>query len=290
MISALEHHSNIVPWQMLRERGVRLVVAPVDTAGGFDLPGLERCLGPRTRLVALTHVANVTGEMLPVEAIVRLAHACGAKVLLDGCQAAPRLPVDVAALDCDFYAFSGHKCYGPTGIGALYGKRALLEAMPPWQGGGDMIITVTFDETLYQAPPHRFEAGTPDISGAVGPAAALDFMTQLDRDAIAAHERSLTGYARARLAGVAGVRLVGPEATAIGVVSFTVESVHPHDLATVLDQHALAIRAGHHCAQLLMDRLGLAATARVSFGVYNDEADVDALIAAVEAAQRIFGG
>ncbi|MGO8917377.1 MAG: aminotransferase class V-fold PLP-dependent enzyme [Stellaceae bacterium] len=290
VISELEHHANIVPWQMLRERtGIELVVAPIDDSGGLDLTAFQRCLSSRTKLVALTHLANVTGHIVPADAVVRLAHAHGAKVLLDGCQAVPRLPVDVRALDCDFYVFSGHKCYGPTGIGVLYAKRALLDAMPPWQGGGDMILTVSFERTTYQEPPQRFEAGTPDIAGAIGLELALDFMDSLGRAAIRDHEEALTGYAREQLAAMPGVTLVGAGRQGLGVVSFEVDGVHPHDLATILDQSNVAIRAGHHCAQPLMDRLGLAATARASFGVYNDAADVDALVAAVKTAQRLFG-
>jgi cysteine desulfurase/selenocysteine lyase len=291
VLSEMEHHSNIVPWQMLRDRiGIELVITPIDASGGLDLAAFERCLTPRTKLVAMTHVANVTGHVVPVDAVVRLAHAAGAKVLLDGCQAAPRLPVDVRALDADFYVFSGHKCYGPTGIGALYAKRELLDAMPPWQGGGDMILTVTFEKTEYQAPPQRFEAGTPDISGAIGLELALDFMESIGRDAIHDHEAALTSYALDALGGMPGVNIAGAGQQRLGVVSFEVDGIHPHDLATIFDQHNVAIRAGHHCAQPLMDRLGLAATARASFGVYNDESDVDALVAAVQAAQKLFGG
>jgi cysteine desulfurase/selenocysteine lyase len=218
-----------------------------------------------------------------------MAHACGAKVMLDGCQALPRIPVDVQDLDCDFYVFSGHKLYGPTGIGGLYGKRAILDTMPPWQGGGDMIQTVTFEQSTFQPPPQRFEAGTPDISGAIGLDLALGFIDSIGRDAIYDHEKALTQYATDRLAAVPGVQVVGAGAQSIGVVSFTVDGVHPHDLATVLDNNNVAVRAGHHCAQPLMDRLGLPATARASFGVYSDEADVEALVEAVNAARRIFG-
>ncbi|WP_044559115.1 aminotransferase class V-fold PLP-dependent enzyme [Azospirillum sp. B4] len=290
VVSELEHHSNIVPWQMLCHRlGVELVVAPIDDGGALDLAAFARLLTPRTRLVAMTHVANVTGGLVPVERVVQLAHAAGAKVLLDGCQAVPRLPVDVQALGCDFYVFSGHKCYGPTGIGALYARRAVLDAMPPWQGGGDMIRTVTFAETTYQDAPQRFQAGTPDIAGAIGLALALDFMDDLGVDAIREHEAALTRHARAALSALPGVTIVGAGAESVGVVSFEVDGVHPHDLATIFDQHDVAIRAGHHCAQPLMDRLGLVATARASFGVYSDEDDVAALVAAVRAAQRLFG-
>lgn len=291
LISELEHHSNIVPWQFLRDRiGIELVIAPIEATGGLDIAAYRALLSERTRLVSITHVANVTGHVVPVREVVRLAHAHGAKVLLDGCQALPRIPVDVQALDCDFYVFSGHKLYGPTGIGGLYGKRAILDTMPPWQGGGDMIETVTFAKSTFQPPPQRFEAGTPDISGAIGLDLAIGFIESLGRTAIHDHEQALTRYARAELAAVPGVRVVGAGEQSIGVVSFTVDGVHPHDLATVLDTNQVAVRAGHHCAQPLMDRLGLVATTRASFGVYSDEADVDALIAAVHAARRIFGG
>ncbi|MBP7338525.1 aminotransferase class V-fold PLP-dependent enzyme [Niveispirillum sp.] len=290
LVSELEHHSNIVPWQMLRQRlGIELVVVPIDASGGLDMVAFARLLGPRTRLVAITHVANVSGCVVPVADIVRLAHEAGARVLLDGCQAVPRLPVDVRALGCDFYVFSGHKCYGPTGIGALYAREGLLDAMPPWQGGGDMIRTVCFDETTYQDGPQRFEAGTPDISGAIGLALALDFMTGLGGDAIRDHEADLTRHAEAMLGDVPGVSLVGAGDERLGAVSFLVDGIHPHDLATIFDQYDVAVRAGHHCAQPLMDRLGLPATTRASFGVYSIRADVDALVAAVRAAQKLFG-
>jgi cysteine desulfurase/selenocysteine lyase len=290
VLSVLEHHSNIVPWQMLRDKiGIELVIAPVDATGGLDLAAFETLLTDRTKIVAVTHVANVTGHVAPVETITRLAHARGAKVLLDGCQAAPRLPIDMQALDCDFYVLSGHKCYGPTGIGVLYAKRAILDAMPPWQGGGDMIRTVTFEKTTFQDAPQRFEAGTPDISGAIGLAIAFDFMDSVGRDAIRDHEEALTAYARESLTAIPGVSIVGAGAHSLGVVSFEVDGVHPHDLATIFDESNVAIRAGHHCAQPLMDWLGLAATARASFGIYNDESDVDALVRAVKAAQCLFG-
>jgi cysteine desulfurase / selenocysteine lyase len=289
VVTEFEHHSNIVPWQMLRDRlGLTLKVAPMDATGGLDLAAFDALLGPHTKLVAITHVANGTGAVMPVEAVIRLAHARGARVLIDGCQAAPRMPVDVQALDCDFYVFSGHKTYGPSGIGVLYGKGELLDAMPPWQGGGDMILQVTFPETTYQETPHKFEAGTPDITGAHGLAAALDYMERLGRDNILAHEERLTEYGARRLAELPGVRLMGAGNRRLAVLSFEVEGVHAHDLATILDRHQVAVRAGHHCAQPLMDRLGVAATARASFGVYNDEADVDALIEAVKAAQELF--
>ncbi|HEV8028890.1 MAG TPA: cysteine desulfurase [Stellaceae bacterium] len=289
LITVMEHHANIVPWQLLRDRvGLKLVVAPIDATGGLDMAAFEKLLSPRTKLVAVTQLSNVTGAILPVESIVRLAHARGAKVLLDGCQAAPRLPVDVQALDCDFYVFSGHKTYGPTGIGVLYGKKAVLDTMPPWQGGGDMILEVTFEKTTFQEPPHRFEAGTPDISGAIGLGIALDYLASLGRDAVFEHEAALTGYGVDRLSTMPGVHLLGAGQQRLAILSVHVDGIHPHDLATVLDQHKVAIRAGHHCAQPFMDRLGLAATARASLGVYNDESDVDAFVDALKAAQRMF--
>jgi cysteine desulfurase / selenocysteine lyase len=290
VISELEHHSNIVPWQMLRERvGIKLVVVPIEPTGGLDMAALETLIGPRTKLVAMTHIANAIGSLLPVERIIRLAHARGAKVLIDGCQAIPRMKVDVRALDCDFYAFSGHKMYGPSGIGVLYGKLALLDAMPPWQGGGDMILNVTFEKTTYNETPHKFEAGTPDISGAIGLGMAVDYIEGIGRERIFDHEEALTGYGVDVLSQMPGVRLIGAGQRRFGVLSFEVEGIHPHDLATILDQHKVAVRAGHHCAQPLMDKLGLAATTRASLGIYNDESDIDALADAIRAAQAIFG-
>ncbi|HYP63735.1 MAG TPA: cysteine desulfurase [Acidocella sp.] len=290
LITGLEHHANIVPWQMLRDRlGIRLELVPVTDEGGLDMAAFAQRLTPRTRLVACTHVANVTGHVTPVAEIVRLAHAAGALVLLDGCQAAPRLAVDVRALDCDFYVFSGHKCYGPTGIGVLYGRQALLAAMPPWQGGGDMIRTVTHAQTSYQDAPFRFEAGTPDIAGAVGLDIALCFMMELGLPVIEAHEQELTDYALAALSRTRGVRLSPGGGCQLGAISFTVDVIHPHDLATIFDQLKIALRAGQHCAQPLMERLGVTATARLSFGVYNTAEDVDALISAIARAQKLFG-
>jgi cysteine desulfurase / selenocysteine lyase len=289
VITELEHHANIVPWQLLRDRvDFTLKVAPVDATGGLDLAAFEALLGPRTKLVAVTHLANATGALLPVEAIVRLAHAKGAKVLIDGCQAAPRMPVDVRALDCDFYTFSGHKTYGPTGIGVLYARKAILDAMPPWQGGGDMILNVTFEKTTFQDPPARFEAGTPDISGAIGLATALDYIDGLGREAILAHETALTAYGVDRLSRLPGVHIVGAGQQRYAILSLNVDGIHPHDLATILDQHHIAVRAGHHCAQPLIDKLGLGATTRASYGVYNDESDIDALADAIVAAQKMF--
>jgi cysteine desulfurase/selenocysteine lyase len=290
LVTELEHHANIVPWQLIRERtGLKLVAAPIDASGGLDLAAFEKKISNKTKLVAVTHLANATGALLPIEAIIRLAHKVDAKVLVDGCQAAPRLPVDVRALDCDFYVFSGHKTYGPTGIGVLYAKREILESMPPFQGGGDMIEQVTFEKTTFQHPPHRFEAGTPDISGAIGLARALEYIDSLGRDAILAHEEQITGYGVDRLSRLPGVKLVGAGQRRLGILSLDVQGIHPHDLATVLDQHHVAVRAGHHCAQPLMDRLGLPGTTRASLGVYNDESDIDALATALTAAQKMFG-
>jgi len=289
VITELEHHANIVPWQLLRDRiGFALKVAPIDATGGLDLAALERLIGPRTRLVAVTHLANATGALVPVASVVRLAHAKGAKVLIDGCQAAPRMPVDVRALDCDFYAFSGHKTYGPTGIGVLYARKAILDKMPPWQAGGDMITDVTFEKTTFQDPPARFEAGTPDISGAIGLAVALDYIDGLGREAIEAHEAELTAYGVERLSRLPGVRLAGAGQQRYAILSFQVDGIHPHDVATILDQRNVAVRAGHHCAQPLIDKLGLGATTRASLGVYNDESDIDALAEAIVAAQKMF--
>lgn len=289
LITELEHHANIVPWQLLRDRvGFTLKVAPIDTTGGVDMAALAALIGPRTKMVAVTQLANATGALVPVEAIIRLAHEKGAKVLIDGCQAAPRLPVDVRALDCDFYVFSGHKTYGPTGIGVLYGKRALLQAMPPWQSGGDMIESVTFEKTTFQEPPARFEAGTPDISGAIGLATALDYIESLGRDTIASHEAALTDYGVDILSRLPRVNLVAAGQRRFGILSFEIEGIHPHDVATLLDQHGVAVRAGHHCAQPLLEKLCLNATTRASFGIYNDESDVDALARAIQAAQATF--
>jgi cysteine desulfurase / selenocysteine lyase len=289
VISELEHHSNIVPWQLLRDRlGIRLVVTPIDATGGLDLAAFAANLSSRTRLVAITHIANATGSLVPVETVVELSHRAGARVLIDGCQAAPRLAVDVQALGCDFYTFSGHKTYGPTGIGVLWGRYDVLAAMPPWQGGGDMIVNVTFEKTDFQDPPHRFEAGTPDISGAIGLAAALDFIETLGRENVLEHEEALTGYGVDQLSRIPGLQLLGAGQRRLGILSFDLEGVHPHDLATVLDQHHVAVRAGHHCAQPLLDKLGVGATTRASLGVYNDERDIDALVDAIEAAREMF--
>ncbi|WP_343520203.1 cysteine desulfurase [Sphingomonas sp.] len=289
LLSQLEHHSNIVPWQMVAERtGAAIDVIPLTEDHRIDLDAMERMLTPAHKLVALAHVSNVLGSVLDARRAAALAHAVGAKLLLDGCQAVPRLPVNVAELDCDFYVFSGHKLYGPTGIGVLWGRHDLLDAMPPYQGGGSMIDRVTFARTTYAPPPGRFEAGTPHIVGVVGLRAAIDYVDSIGLDRIHAHETALVTQAREALAGLNSVRVYGP-ADSAGIVSFAVEGVHPHDVATILDEGGVAIRAGHHCAQPLMDSLGVAATARASFGVYNGAADIDALVKGIERVTRIFG-
>ncbi|WP_422516447.1 cysteine desulfurase [Sphingomonas sp. 3-13AW] len=289
LLSMLEHHSNIVPWQMVAERvGAAIDVVPLTVDGRVDLDAMERMLRPEHKLVALAHVSNVLGSVLDVQRATALAHGVGAKILIDGCQAVARLPVDVRALGCDFYVFSGHKLYGPTGIGVLWGRGELLEAMPPYQGGGSMIDRVTFERTTYAPPPGRFEAGTPHIVGVLGLHAAIDYVSAIGLDAIHAHETALVAATREGLGRLNSVTLFGPEDSA-GIVSFAIEGVHPHDIGTILDEERVAIRAGHHCAQPLMDRLGVPATARASFGVYNSRADVDALVRGLERVSRIFG-
>jgi len=289
LVSRLEHHSNIVPWQLLAAcSGVAIDVCPLTEDGRIDLEAAGKILTPAHKLVAFAHVSNVLGSVLHVEQAVALAHAVGAKVLIDGCQAVPRLPVDVAALGCDFYVFSAHKLYGPTGIGALWARREILEAMPPWQGGGSMIDRVSFAGTTYAPPPQRFEAGTPAIVEAIGLGAAIDYVSALGMDTLRAHEVALTGTLRAELGRLNSVRVFGPD-DGVGVVSFALEGVHPHDLGTILDEENVAIRAGHHCAQPLMDHLGVPATARASFGLYNDEDDIAALLRGIERTKRIFG-
>ncbi|MDP1028494.1 cysteine desulfurase [Sphingomonas sp. KR1UV-12] len=289
LLSMLEHHSNIVPWQMVAERvGAAIDVAPLTADGRIDLDAVEAMLTPAHKLVALAHVSNVLGSVLDVARATALAHGVGAKILIDGCQAVPRLPVDVTALNCDFYVFSGHKLYGPTGIGVLWAKAELLDAMPPWQGGGSMIDRVTFQKTTYAPPPGRFEAGTPHIVGALGLHAAIDYVEAIGLERIHVHEGALVAQARDALGSINSVRLFGP-ADAAGIVSFAIEGVHPHDIGTILDEQQVAIRAGHHCAQPLMDALGVPATARASFGVYNGPADVEALARGIERVTRIFG-
>jgi cysteine desulfurase/selenocysteine lyase len=289
LLSALEHHSNIVPWQMVAERiGAAIDVIPLTADHCIDLDVMATMLTPQHKLVALAHVSNVLGSVLDVKRAAALAHGVGAKILIDGCQAVPRMPVDVADLDCDFYVFSGHKLYGPTGIGVLWGRAELLEAMPPYQAGGSMIDRVTFAKTTYAPPPTRFEAGTPHIVGVLGLHAAIDFVDNIGLEAIHAHETALVTRTREALAGINSVRLFGPENSA-GIVSFAIEGVHPHDIGTILDEAKVAIRAGHHCAQPLMETLGVEATARASFGVYNGARDVDALVKGIERVTRIFG-
>lgn len=289
LITAMEHHSNIVPWQMLcEEKRARLRVAPINDAGELLLDELEQLIGPKTRLVAVAHVSNVLGTVNPVRRIVEMAHACGARVLVDGAQAAPHLEADVRALGCDFYALSGHKMYGPTGIGVLYGRGELLEDMPPWQGGGDMILSVSFEKTVYNRPPNRFEAGTPNMAGAVGLAAAIDFLAGLEHDALAAHEQDVLDYGTQALREIPGLRLIGTARARTGVLSFVLDDVHPHDIGTVLDREGIAIRAGHHCAQPLMQRFGLAATARASLACYSTRRDIDALVAGLHKVREIF--
>ncbi len=289
LLSTLEHHSNIVPWQLLRERiGVEIDVCPLTGDGQIDLDAAERMLTPAHKLVALAHVSNVLGSVLDAKRAADLAHGVGAKLLLDGCQAVPRLPVDVAALHCDFYVFSAHKLYGPTGIGALWARAEILDAMPPWHGGGAMIDRVTFAHTTFAPPPARFEAGTPAIIEAIGLAAAIDYVSAIGLEAIDAHEKALVRQLREQLRKFNAITLFGPEISA-GIVSFALQGVHPHDLGTILDEEGVAIRAGNHCAQPLMDHLGVPATARASFGVYSDEHDIAALLRGIERTMRIFG-
>ena len=289
LITHMEHHSNIVPWQMLRdERAIVLRVAPIDDAGELDLDAFARLIGPRTKLIAVTHVANALGTVIPVGEVIRLAKARGIPVLIDGCQAVPHQAVDVQALDCDFYVFSGHKLYGPTGIGALYGKARLLQAMPPWQGGGDMIRSVTFERTEYNELPWKFEAGTPHIAGAVGLAAAIDYIQSIGYDAVAAHETELLAYAVRELSKINSLRIIGEPRHRSGVISFALGGVHPHDIGTILDDDAICVRAGHHCAQPTMERFGVSATVRASFAIYNDRDDVDVLVAGLRAVHKVF--
>jgi len=290
LLTGLEHHSNIVPWQLAAAAaGARIVVAPLDGRGDVPLEGVERALASgRVRMVAVAHVSNALGTLLPVARIAELAHEAGALVLVDGAQSAPRMPVDVAALGCDFFAFSGHKTYGPNGIGVLWGRRGLLAAMPPYQGGGGMIERVSFEGTTYAPPPQRFEAGTPAGPEAHGLGAALDWLSAKDRTAVHAHESALLATACAKLSALDGVRLVGTPRERVGAVSFVVEGAHAHDVGTVLDAEGVAVRAGHHCAQPSMAHFGVAATVRASFGVHNDEDDVERLAVAVGKAARLF--
>ncbi|HXW56158.1 MAG TPA: cysteine desulfurase [Candidatus Cybelea sp.] len=289
LITALEHHSNIVPWQILsEEKGAKLRVAPINDRGELLLDEFEALLGPKTRIVALPHVSNALGTINPLARLIEMAHRANVPVLVDGAQAAPHLPIDVQALDCDFYAFSGHKVYGPTGIGVLYGKAALLDAMPPYQGGGDMISSVTFEKTLYNKLPYKFEAGTPNVSGAVGLGTALEYVTQIGIDRIAAHENELLAYATAAFANLQHVRLIGTAREKASVISFTMNGVHPHDIGTILDREGIAVRTGHHCAQPLMHRFGIDATVRASFAMYNTKREADRLIEGIEKVRGVF--
>lgn len=290
LITAMEHHSNIVPWQMLCEQtGAELKVAPIDDRGELLMQQYESLLGPRTRLVCVAHVSNALGTVNPISDIVQKAHQAGALVLVDGAQAVAHQAVDVQALDCDFYAFSAHKLYGPTGIGVLYARRDLLQAMPPWQGGGDMIHTVSFEKTTYADAPQRFEAGTPNIAGVIGMAAAIDYIQSVGLERIALHEQALLDLATRQIAALPGVRLIGTAARKAGILSFVIEGIHPHDLGTILDSEGVAIRAGHHCAMPIMKQFGIPGTARASFALYNNAEDVAALVKAVCKAQNLFG-
>jgi cysteine desulfurase/selenocysteine lyase len=289
LITAMEHHSNIVPWQILcEEKGAHLRVAPIDDRGELLLDEFAKSIGPRTKLVAVTQVSNALGTVTPLRAMIELAHRQGVPVLVDGAQAVPHFAVDVQALACDFYAFSGHKVYGPTGIGVLYGKQALLEAMPPYQGGGDMIRSVTFEKTTYNDLPFKFEAGTPDIAGAIALGAALHYIGKLGMDRIAAHEQDLLAYATEKVGSLPGVQLIGTARERAGALSFVMDGVHPHDLGTILDREGIAIRTGHHCAQPVMEFFGIPATARASFAVYNTREDVDALVEGILKAHEVF--
>jgi len=289
VISEMEHHSNIVPWQMLcEEKGARLRVIPMTDEGELQLDGYARLLGPRTRLVAVTHVSNALGTINPIEEIVRLAHERGIPVLVDGAQAVAHMAVDMQAIGCDFYAFSGHKVFGPTGIGVLYGRASLLEAMPPYQGGGDMIRSVTFERTLYADTPQKFEAGTPNIAGVAGLDAAIAYLSDIGLDRVAAYEHELLAYATEALSQIEGLRLTGTARRKAGILSFVIADIHPHDIGTILDRAGIAIRAGHHCCQPLMARLGVPATARASLACYNTREDIDALVSSIRTAKAVF--
>jgi len=289
LISAMEHHSNIVPWQILcEEKGARLRVVPISDSGELMLEEFGRLMGPRTKIVAITHVSNALGTIVPVQRIIEMAHRENIPVLVDGAQAVPHLKVDVQAVDSDFYVFSGHKVYGSTGIGVLYGKSALLNAMPPYQGGGDMISSVTFEKTTYNKLPYKFEAGTPHMAGAIGLGAAIEYVNGLGMDNIAAHEHKLLAYATETVSAIPGIRLIGTAKEKAGVLSFLLDSIHPHDIGTILDQEGIAIRTGHHCAQPVMQRFGIAATARASFALYNTREEVDALVEGIQKVREVF--
>jgi len=289
LITGLEHHSNIVPWQLLcEEKGARLRVAPIDERGEVDLAAFERLLSPRTKVAAFAHVSNALGTINPVRRMTELAHAAGAVVVVDGAQAAPHLAIDVRALGCDFYAFSGHKVYGPSASGALYGREELLQAMPPWQGGGDMIASVSFEKTTWNELPYKFEAGTPNVAGTIGLGAALDWVSGIGLDRIAAHEHELLEHGTRLLGALPGVRLVGTAREKASVLSFVVDGVHPHDVGTVLDHEGIAVRTGHHCAQPVMDRYGIPATTRASLACFNTKEELEALAAGIRKVQEMF--
>ena len=289
IVSNMEHHSNIVPWQMLCEdKGAVLRVVPIDDTGELMMDEYEAMLSPRTKLVSITHVSNALGTILPVEQIIGMAHAQGIPVLLDGAQAVPHMAVDVRRLDCDFYAFSGHKIFGPTGTGVLYGKAELLDAMPPVQGGGDMIKSVTFEKTIYNDLPYKFEAGTPNIAGAIGLGAAIDYVQNVGYDSFAAYEDELLDYGTKALESIEGLRIIGTSAHKAGILSFVIENIHPHDIGTILDAEGVAIRTGHHCAQPVMQRFQIPATARASFAMYNTKQDIDVLVRAIDRVIEVF--
>ena len=289
VVTDMEHHSDIVPWQLLCEdRGGKLRVVPINDRGELILDEYAKLLGPKTKLVCVTHVSNALGTINPVRQIVEMAHAKGIPVLVDGAQAVPHMKVDVQALDCDFYSFSGHKVYGPTGIGVLYGKKALLEAMPPYQGGGDMILSVTFEKTTYNRLPYKFEAGTPDIAGVIGLGAALEYVGGLGIENIGAHEHDLLEYATAAVSSIPGLTIIGTAREKAGVLSFKLENIHPHDIGTILDREGIAIRTGHHCSQPVMKRFGVDSTARASFAMYNTKQEVDALVRGIGKVREVF--
>lgn len=289
LITGLEHHSNIVPWQMLRDKfGIGLKVVPIEDNGDVLLKNVEKFFTKQTKLISVAHISNALGTVLPIKETIAFAHANGAKVLIDGAQGIAHAPVDVQALDADFYAFSGHKLYGPTGTGILYGKRDILRDMPPYQGGGDMIASVTFEKTIYKEPPHKFEAGTPPIAEVIGFGAAIDYIEKIGMDVIEKHEAALLEYATNKIREVEGVRIIGTAPKKAGVLSFVMDCAHPHDIGTVLDSEGVAVRAGHHCAQPVMDRFGIPATVRASFGLYNTIEEVDAFIAALHKVRELF--
>lgn len=290
LITAMEHHSNIVPWQLLcDEKGAKLQVAPINDRGELIIEEFEKLLGPRTKIVAVAHLSNALGTINPLREIVRLAHERKIPVLVDGAQAAPRMVVDMQELDCDFYAVSGHKMYAPTGIGVLYGKAELLEAMPPYQGGGDMIASVTFEKTIYNRLPYKFEAGTPNIADTIGLGAAVEYLEQLGLEQIEEHERDVLAYATQAVAAIPGLEIIGTAKEKAGVLSFTMEGIHPHDIGTILDREGIAVRTGHHCAQPVMHRFNIPATVRASFGLYNTREEVDALVSGIHKVREVLG-